>query len=100
MGSLEHRYPPVKVEEIPIAKFVVVLGGAIAYRFYRGLNLDLQIVLIEPRIYSACTGGGSINIFISAGNIIKEGFDHSEAFYIAKLLKDLADYTALGMEFF
>ena len=86
---LEAKYPPVALSETPIARLIVVLGGAIMMPSPPRLQVELadssDRVLHAFRLYKA---GRAPTIFLSAGNLDEVEFEQSEAYYIASLLKE------------
>ncbi len=85
--QLENQYPPVDIQASPSASMIVVLGGAVAMPYPPRLEVELHDssdrVLHAFRLYKA---GKAPLIFLSAGNVIAEQGEVSEAEYIADLL--------------
>lgn len=89
VGSFEGQYPPIALEQMPSAKLIVVLGGAIALPI--SPRLEIELTSTSDRVLHAFRlfkGGKAPKIFLTAGNINKEAFEQSEAFYISQLLMD------------
>lgn len=99
-GSLEQRYPPVAVTDLPQADAIVVLGGVIEGRQPPRLEPDLGApadrVWHAARLYLA---GKAPRIVISGGNIPGQDQPESEAEVMAEFLRALGvPPTALILE--
>ena len=87
-GSLEAQNPPVKIENIPYAKTMVVLGGGIngvvTPRKYPELNDAADRLWFAARLYQA---GKSERVLLTGGTIPWIGMMNSEAKSMAELIQ-------------
>ncbi|HRC72165.1 MAG TPA: YdcF family protein [Candidatus Competibacter sp.] len=90
-ATLEQRYPPIPVEELPVADAIVVLGGGMEAakppeRLYPDLNAAADRIWHTARLFRA---GKAPLILVSGGNLPWSGVDRTEAEVMAELLQEL-----------
>lgn len=100
-ATLEQRFPPVAVEELPTADAIVVLGGALEAakppeRLYPDLGSAADRVWHAARLFHA---GKAPLILASGGNLPWSGVDRPEATVVAELLQEFGvPATAIVLE--
>jgi len=89
-GSLEHRYPPIAIADLPAADVIVVLGGAMGVAAPPRRNPDLAAaadrVWHAARLYHA---GKAPRILLSAGALSWQRAQGLETEAMSTLLRDL-----------
>lgn len=87
--NLESQYPPIRIENVPNADVIVVLGGGLGIplppRIYADLNSASDRLLHAARLYRA---GKAQHVILSGGNVFPEKGLEAESFYAARLLME------------
>ncbi|MBK8509218.1 MAG: YdcF family protein [Candidatus Competibacteraceae bacterium] len=89
--TLEQRYPPIPIENLPVADAIVVLGGATQSvrppkRIYPDLDASADRIVHTARLFRA---GKAPLIIASGGNLPSSKRADSEAAIMAELLQEL-----------
>ena len=89
LGSLEQRYQPVALSDIPASECIIVLGGAVGPILAPRVDVDLKEA--ADRVYKTAAlyaAGKSKRVIVAGGNQPWSPFEQSEAHAIRLLLMD------------
>lgn len=90
-ATLEQRYPPTPLEQVPTADAIVVLGGGVEAAAPPG-RLDPNLGAAADRIWHAARlyrAGKAPRVLASGGNLPWSGIERPEASVMAELLQEL-----------